>query len=88
MDQQLDGIYQQHAGRGSRLTLRAWIDLATAWRIAQALRENGGNRSAAARSLGIGRRTLYSKMQRLGIKPSWEWEAEPPGFAAPARAAR
>jgi len=53
-------------------SLRAWIDLAEAWRIAQALRDCGGNRSAAARSLGIGRRTLYAKMEKLGITPTWE----------------
>ena len=28
----------------------------------------GGNRSAAARALGIGRRTLYTKMEKLGIQ--------------------
>jgi len=45
--------------------------LAEAWHIAHALRETGGNRSAAARALGIGRRTLYAKMDRLGIGPIW-----------------
>lgn len=49
------------------LTLREWLDLAEAWRIRQVLRECRGNRSAAARQLGIGRRTLYSKMERLQI---------------------
>ena len=52
-------------------TLKAWTDLAEAYRITQALRECGGNRSAAARLLGIGRRTLYAKMEKLGITPSW-----------------
>jgi len=52
-------------------TLRAWLDLAEAWRITQALRSCKGNRSAAARMLGIGRRTLYSKMEKLGIVPTW-----------------
>jgi hypothetical protein len=37
----------------------------------QALRECRGNRSAAARALGIGRRTLYTKMDRLGVGPAW-----------------
>jgi DNA-binding NtrC family response regulator len=55
----------------SRLSLRAWIDLAETWRITEALREAGGNRSAAARALGIGRRTLYAKMDKLDITPSW-----------------
>ena len=52
-------------------TLRAWLDLAEAYRITQALRECNGNRSAAARLLGIGRRTLYAKMDKLNITPSW-----------------
>ena len=53
------------------LRLREWIDLAEAWRIAQALRETRGNRAAAARLLGIGRRTLYTKMEKLGLEPTW-----------------
>lgn len=53
--------------RGRRLGLRDWVDLAEAWRIEQALRETRGNRSAAARQLGIGRRTLYAKMAKLGL---------------------
>jgi transcriptional regulator, propionate catabolism operon regulatory protein len=56
---------------GERLTLRAWLDLAEAWRILEALRHCRGNRSAAARALGIGRRTLYTKMEKLGIEPNW-----------------
>jgi DNA-binding NtrC family response regulator len=51
--------------------LRDWVALAEAWRIAQALREARGNRTAAARALGIGRRTLYSKMEKLGLTPVW-----------------
>jgi DNA-binding NtrC family response regulator len=52
-------------------TLKAWLDLAEAYRITQALRECNGNRSAAARLLGIGRRTLYAKMDKLGITATW-----------------
>jgi DNA-binding NtrC family response regulator len=58
----------QHAEPSS---LRAWLDLAEAWKIARALRDCRGNRSAAARSLGIGRRTLYAKMEKLDIAPTW-----------------
>ena len=65
----------ERAARGSNgspaLPLRDWIALAESWRIAKALREARGNRSAAARALGIGRRTLYSKMDKLGLVPSW-----------------
>jgi DNA-binding NtrC family response regulator len=53
------------------LSLRAWLDLAEAWKITRTLRECRGNRSAAARALGIGRRTLYAKMEKLQITPTW-----------------
>ncbi|MEE8164242.1 MAG: helix-turn-helix domain-containing protein [Myxococcota bacterium] len=55
-------------------TLKAWTDLAEGYRITQALRECHGNRSAAARVLGIGRRTLYAKMGKLGISASWRMD--------------
>jgi DNA-binding NtrC family response regulator len=61
----------RQANGGNALPLRDWVALAEAWRIAQALRETRGNRSAAARALGIGRRTLYSKMEKLGLEPVW-----------------
>jgi len=65
------------------LPLREWIALAEAWRIALALREARGNRSAAARALGIGRRTLYSKMEKLGLEPTWNVSRHRRGLAAP-----
>jgi DNA-binding NtrC family response regulator len=58
-------------GRSS-LALREWLDRAEAWRIVAVLRECRGNRSAAARRLGIGRRTLYTKMERLGVGAAWQ----------------
>jgi DNA-binding NtrC family response regulator len=69
----LDDLLRRSAQErgGAKPGLREWVDLAEAWRIAHALRETRGNRSAAARALGIGRRTLYSKMEKLGIAPSW-----------------
>jgi len=67
-------------GNGAPPSLRDWVDLAEAWRISHALRECRGNRSAAARSLGIGRRTLYSKMEKLRIEPVFSpWGAAEPG---------
>ena len=54
------------------LELRRWLELAEAWYITRTLKAVRGNRSEAARVLGIGRRTLYAKMQKLGIEPSWE----------------
>jgi len=71
-------------GRSS-LELREWVERAEAWRIVQVLRECRGNRSAAARALGIGRRTLYTKMDRLGVEPAW---VTLPGGEAPAPGAR
>jgi DNA-binding NtrC family response regulator len=56
---------------GKEIGLRDWVDLAETWRITHALRRCRGNRSAAARMLGIGRRTLYSKMDKLGIEPTF-----------------
>lgn len=56
------------------LELRRWLELAEAWYITRTLRAVRGNRSAAARVLGIGRRTLYAKMQKLGIEASWQLE--------------
>jgi DNA-binding NtrC family response regulator len=53
---------------GTAVSLRDWLDVAERWRILRALRECRGNRSEAARRLGIGRRTLYSKMERLRIQ--------------------
>ena len=61
----------QQLENDAKVPLREWLELAEAWRIAQALRESRGNRSAAARALGIGRRTLYSKIEKLGLEPSW-----------------
>jgi DNA-binding NtrC family response regulator len=53
------------------LSLRDWLALAEGWRIARALRDARGNRSRAARELRIGRRTLYTKMEKLGLTPVW-----------------
>ena len=73
LDLLFDGFLRQAATRngGAAPKLRDWLNLAEAWRISHALRECGGNRSAAARVLGIGRRTLYTKMEKLEIVPSF-----------------
>ena len=52
--------------------------------IMQALRACEGNRSAAARALGIGRRTLYAKMEKLDITPTWRVGQPAPGSPTPA----
>ena len=67
--------FLEHAvqlGKGKPQSLKSWIDFAEAWQITRVLKHCRGNRSAAARSLGIGRRTLYSKMDKLSITASWD----------------
>ena len=78
-DTALENLYEQSltAAGAEALPLRDWVRRAEAWRILQALRECRGNRSAAARSLGIGRRTLYSKMEKLGLGPAWALAVPP-----------
>jgi len=56
---------------GETQSLRSWLDIAEAWQITKVLRHCRGNRSATARELGIGRRTLYAKMEKLGITATW-----------------
>ncbi|MCA9510196.1 MAG: helix-turn-helix domain-containing protein [Myxococcota bacterium] len=68
----VEALLRAGGSPGSPLELREWLELAEAWYIARTLRALRGNRSAAARVLGIGRRTLYAKMQKLGIEASWQ----------------
>jgi DNA-binding NtrC family response regulator len=66
--------FLEHAstlGDGETKPLKVWLEHAETWQIARALKNCGGNRSAAARTLGIGRRTLYAKMEKLGITARW-----------------
>jgi DNA-binding NtrC family response regulator len=72
---------------GRPLSLRDWLALAEGWRIARALRDARGNRSRAARELRIGRRTLYTKMEKLGLTPVWLVAAPAAGTPDPAEAA-
>jgi len=48
-------------------TLQARLDAAAAARVRGALAAAGGERTAAARTLGVDRTTLYRLMRRLGI---------------------
>jgi DNA-binding NtrC family response regulator len=48
-------------------TLQACLDAAAAARVRGALAAAGGERTAAARTLGVDRTTLYRLMRRLGI---------------------
>jgi len=78
-DQALAALLEAGGEPVDPLELRRWLELAEAWYIARTLRALRGNRSAAARALGIGRRTLYAKMQKLGIEERWRvGSLEPP----------
>ena len=72
-DLRLARLFEEIAASGPAAgpSLRLWLDAAEAWRIREALVAARGNRSAAARALGIGRRTLYAKMEKHGIRPIW-----------------
>jgi two-component system response regulator HydG len=48
-------------------TLQDALDAAAAARIRSALAAAGGERTAAARTLGVDRTTLYRLMRRLGL---------------------
>jgi DNA-binding NtrC family response regulator len=52
---------------GEGLSLREAVALLEKQMIARALERAGGNRSEAARQLGIGRPQLYAKMQEYGL---------------------
>ena len=76
-DENLDLLFERFLDQAARDNgghvppLKTWVDLAEAWRIVHALRHTKGNRSEAARQLGIGRRTLYTKMDKLGIESTF-----------------
>ena len=59
--------------------LSEYLDKAAGERIARALAKAKGNRAEAARSLGIGRATLYRFMRRLGNESIGERRAHEPG---------
>jgi DNA-binding NtrC family response regulator len=57
-------------GRAPDTGLKADLTRAEKQRIEEALRETGGNQTKAAKKLGMPRRTLSSKIERLGLEPS------------------
>jgi len=74
-DELLDALLRAGGEAADPLPLKEWLELAEAWYIARTLQALRGNRAAAARALGIGRRTLYAKMHKDGggaIEERWE----------------
>ncbi|MEN8162374.1 MAG: helix-turn-helix domain-containing protein [Myxococcota bacterium] len=65
----LESIYESAVALEGRpsLGLAEWLRHAEAWRIRLALHACGGDKSAAARRLGVPRRTLYHRMHLLGL---------------------
>jgi DNA-binding NtrC family response regulator len=55
------------AEAGATLNLSGYKQDVERQAILEALERAGGNRSAAAKLLGLGRSTLYRKLERLGI---------------------
>jgi transcriptional regulator of acetoin/glycerol metabolism len=53
----------------NRLFRAALSDDEEAEAIRKALEQTGGNKTEAARLLGMSRRTIYRKMEKLGIDP-------------------
>jgi len=58
----------QPTGVSEGLNLARYLESAEKERITQALTLHEGNRTEAARALGISRNTLYKKMEKLGIR--------------------
>jgi len=70
LERLLEALYESAAALEGRpsLELEQWLRHAEAWRIRLALRVCHGDRSAAARHLGVPRRSLYHRMHQLGLR--------------------
>ncbi|MBX6770161.1 MAG: sigma-54-dependent Fis family transcriptional regulator [Chloroflexi bacterium] len=66
------------------VTLEATIADVERLMILEALRQHGGDRSAAAHALGLPRRQLLARMRDLNIEPALETAAAPVGTGASA----
>ncbi len=62
----VDAMVGEIAPQGS--TLREMMDDVERWILRRTLGETGGNRTAAARRLGISREGLHKKMAKLGVE--------------------
>ena len=70
LERLFEALYEEavaEAGRPS-LSLDEWLRYAERWRIRLALERCGGDRSEAARRLGIPRRSFYHRMHQVGLR--------------------
>jgi DNA-binding NtrC family response regulator len=69
LEQLFEVLYEQAVAREGHATLSLddWVRHAERWRIQLAIEHCGGDRSAAARRLGVPRRSLYYRMQQVGL---------------------
>lgn len=69
LEQLFEALYEKAVALEGRpsLTLAEWLRHAESWRIRLALEHCGGDRTAAARRLGVPRRSLYYRMQQVGV---------------------
>ena len=69
LEQLFEALYEEAVAREGRPSLRLeeWLRYAERWRIRLALERCGGDRSAAARRLGLPRRSLYYRMRQVGL---------------------
>ena len=69
LEQLFEALYERAIALEGRpsLTLAEWLRHAECWRIRLALEHCGGDRTAAARRLGVPRRSLYYRMQQVGV---------------------
>jgi DNA-binding NtrC family response regulator len=70
LEQLFETLYERAVALEGRpsLSLDDWLRFAERWRIRLALEFCGGDRTAAARRLGIPRRSLYYRMQQVGLR--------------------
>ncbi|HPF36813.1 MAG TPA: sigma-54 dependent transcriptional regulator [Candidatus Krumholzibacteria bacterium] len=68
LPEQLARWRERRVKQSGSLSLTAYLEEAERGRIDQALILKAGNRSEAARALGISRNQLYRKMEKLGIR--------------------
>ncbi len=70
LEQLFEALYEQAVALEGHaaLSLEDWLRYAEGWRIRLALEHCAGDRTAAARRLGVPRRSLYFRMHQVGMR--------------------